>query len=128
MEYPRRATTHSRQNTAVHARMLQALRLTILCSVVGLIYFQHQAHLRTLAAQTSSTRLLPAVRQVLPTAHSLRESTTDDGTALLSVDDAQGNQLGWAAGTSPTSDHIIGFSGCVFEKTSYSESRSRDLS
>ncbi|MCA9132994.1 MAG: FMN-binding protein, partial [Planctomycetales bacterium] len=111
MEYPRRATTHSRQNTAVHARMLQALRLTILCSVVGLIYFQHQAHLRTLAAQTSSTRLLPAVRQVLPTAHSLRESTTDDGTALLSVDDAQGNQLGWAAGTSPTSDHIIGFSG-----------------
>ncbi len=103
--------THKPKHAALLSRLLAASRVCVLCLVVLIIYYQHQSHVRANRSVSDQVWIMPALREVLPGAESLHEQTTDDGTLLLAVEDQAGQQIGWAARTSPKSDRIIGFSG-----------------
>ncbi len=105
------ARTQNPKRAARLAQLLSATRVSVVCLVVWLIYLQHQSLLRAQRSVSDQAWIMPALREVLPSAESLIQQTTLQGTDLLAVEDRAGQHIGWAARTSPQSDRIIGFSG-----------------
>lgn len=106
-----RRIPHKHKHAARLAKLLAASRVCVLCLVVWIIHHQHQSLLRAHRSVSDQEWIMPTLREVLPSAESLLEQTTQDGTLLLAIEDPSGQQIGWAARTSPQSDRIIGFSG-----------------
>ena len=102
-----RKTKHAAQLS----KLLQASRLFVLCCVVWMIHSQQQVYIGEAESHADEERLMPAVREVLSDAQTLKQQHIKDGTSLLAIEDLHEQQIGWVARTSPESDRIIGFSG-----------------
>ncbi len=89
-------------------RLVRFVRVMILASVVACIHVQHDRFTQRQIAQASWSDVLPVIREVLPDAASVSESSK---VALAKVTDVEGRELGFAVRTSPVADHILGFSG-----------------
>ncbi len=89
--------------------MIHALRVGLFLAILLVI---RQKHIAWHAQQSLlSARSVPIerLRKFLPTAHAIRG--WDPQLAAQIVTDEDGNTLGFAVQTSPTCDHVIGYSG-----------------
>ncbi|MEZ6138553.1 MAG: FMN-binding protein [Pirellulaceae bacterium] len=93
------------------AKWLQALRIAFLCTVILLIYSQHQCYLKGVESLRQAEDLLPQIQQILPAAETLTVVHWNDGTPALAIQDAAEKELGFCVRTQPAAEHIVGFSG-----------------
>lgn len=93
---------------------IRAFRVFVFCCLLGLVNVHHWRSVRDNSAQSDWRSILPEIQQIHPAVVSsqpqftVSESPTPDTATLL---DADGNAIGTALLTSPSADHLIGFSG-----------------
>ncbi|MEX0866173.1 MAG: FMN-binding protein [Pirellulales bacterium] len=98
------ASKHRARGIAVHG-----CRLALLAMVLLLIHFKYRQHLAAQPTAAATDLDLAVVGELFPAAAAVNEPAGDgDGRAVL---DANDNVLGRVIQTSPTADHIVGFSG-----------------
>lgn len=98
------ASKHRARGIAVHG-----CRLALLAVVLLLIHFKYRQHLAAQPSAAEADMDVIKVAALFPTAAAVSEpASDDDGRAVV---DANDNVLGRVIQTSPTTDHIVGFSG-----------------
>ncbi|QDU47551.1 Putative electron transport protein YccM [Symmachiella dynata] len=86
--------------------LIHAVRVALFAAIVVMIHRQHERFTSAQQAQPQQPLSLEQIRHFFPTVASIESESAEN-----IVRDAAGEQLGTLLQTSPTSDHIIGFSG-----------------
>lgn len=86
--------------------LIHAVRVALFVAIVVMIHRQHERFTSAQQARPSQPLSLEQVRHFFPAVASIEIKSAEN-----IVRDAAGEQLGTLLQTSPTSDHIIGFSG-----------------
>jgi len=90
-------------------RTIQLVRLSIFALVVLCIHLQHGHWQRQQRARNVSAELKAIARRTIPETSELVAPESPSG--LITIVDAEGQRAGYLVRTSPSADHIIGFSG-----------------
>lgn len=101
---------------------IRIFRVFVFCCLLGLLHVHHQRTQRDASAQASWEHLLSDINRILPSVTSCQpnspvamdsKETTEatNATASAALINADGKRIGTALMTSPSGDHLIGFSG-----------------
>lgn len=106
------------ERSYVRGLVFHGLRVGIIVAIVWLIRLQHREFVLELASQDAVPIAISRVRQFYADVAELRPTTVAEAGSLshqsigpTGVFDEAGKQLGYFVKTSPSSDHIVGYSG-----------------